>query len=103
MSIDSLEKIVEESSHPWPHIEVRLELSDTKYESERQVYTFFTMIGDIGGFNSAIIILPAFLMTQYSDRMYTAAIQEEIPRRETRKRKREQPLARVEQWTLSGS
>ena len=62
MSVDSLEKQIDISTDPWPHFEIRLELADVKYESERQVYTFFTLIGDIGGFNGAIIILPAYLM-----------------------------------------
>ena len=63
MSVDSLEKNVIDSPDAWPHIQILLELAETKYESQRQVYTFFTMIGDIGGFNGAIIILPAYLMT----------------------------------------
>ena len=62
MSVDSLEKHVDDSPDAWPHFQILLELAEIKYESERQVYTFFTMIGDIGGFNGAIIILPAFLM-----------------------------------------
>ena len=62
MSIDSIEKHSEVTNDFVPRIQIRLELADIKYESERQVYTFFTMIGDIGGFNGAIIILPAFLM-----------------------------------------
>ena len=62
MSVDSLEKQIDISTDFLSHFEIRLELADVKYESERQVYTFFTLIGDIGGFNGAIIILPAYLM-----------------------------------------
>ena len=62
MSVESLEKHVDDSPDTQPHIQILLELADIRYESERQVYTFFAMIGDIGGFNGAIIILPAFLM-----------------------------------------
>ena len=45
-------------------------LADNKYIYERSVYTFFTLIGDVGGFNGAIIILPTFIMSIYSERMY---------------------------------
>ena len=45
-------------------------LADNKYVYERSVYTFFTLIGDVGGFNGAVIILPAFIMSIYSERMY---------------------------------
>ena len=90
MSVDSLEKIGgDDYDDDLPHIEFRLELSNTLYESERQVYTVFTMIGDIGGFNGAIIILPSFLLAQYSGAMYTSAIQEEIPSRKEKKSKQD--------------
>lgn len=60
-------------------------LSDTLYQSERQVYTLFTLIGDVGGFNAAVIILPAYLLSIYSDKMYKASIQKEIPVRSANK------------------
>lgn len=49
-------------------------LSDTKFQSSRQVYTVFTMIGDIGGFNGAITIFPAFFLARYNSNMYAASI-----------------------------
>ena len=51
------------------------------------MYTVFTMIGDIGGFNGAIIILPMFLLSMYSGRMYSSSIQEEIPVRKSKQSK----------------
>ena len=60
----------EKSSDGWPSLTVTVELADVRHERERQVYTIFTMIGDIGGFNGAIIIFPAFFMTHYSSLMY---------------------------------
>ena len=51
-------------------IQFLLRLSANKYIYERNVYTFFSLIGDIGGFNGAIVILPTFLMAIYSERMY---------------------------------
>ena len=62
-SIDSEAKLV-----------VSLSLSANKYVHERSVYTFFTLIGDVGGFNGAIVILPTFLMALYNQRMYQGAI-----------------------------
>ena len=66
-------------------VEIRLTLSNLKYQYERSVYTVFTLIGDVGGFNGAIVILPTFIMTIYSERMFKGAISEEIP---TRKKNR---------------
>ena len=66
-------------------VEIRLTLSNLKYQYERSVYTFFTLIGDVGGFNGAIVILPTFIMTIYSERMFKSAISEDIP---TRKKNR---------------
>ena len=64
-----------------PQFIVEFSLSDKQTEIERQVYSIFTLIGDIGGFNSAIIILPTFVMAFYSGRMFDASLQEEIPTR----------------------
>ena len=61
-------------------------LSNKKYLYERSVYTFFSLIGDIGGFNGAIVILPTFIMSIYSDRMYKNAISGEVPVRKRKKR-----------------
>ena len=38
-----------------------------------------TLIGDVGGFNAAIILLPAYVMSYYSARMYEESISQEIP------------------------
>ena len=45
------------------------------------------MLGDVGGFNGAIIILPAYLMAKYSESKYQASIQQEIPSRKTKQRR----------------
>ena len=57
-----------------PKSAVIFELADTKIIYERQVYTFFTMLGDLGGFNGAIVIFPAFVMSWYSEKMYQKSI-----------------------------
>lgn len=58
---------------------ITLKLSDNLYQSERQIYTIFTMISDMGGFNSAVTLLPAFLLSIYSSQMYAASLKSEIP------------------------
>ena len=68
---------------------VTVSLSDNKYFSERKAYSLFTLLGDVGGFNGAIIILPVFLMSRYNESMYTAAIKQEIPIRKSQKKKQE--------------
>ena len=39
----------------------------------------FTLLGDLGGFNSAIILLPTYLMTLYGERMFNKSVYEEMP------------------------
>ena len=60
-------------------MDVLIELSDIKRTYERQAYTFMTLIGDIGGFNSAILVFPVFLMAWYSERMYQSSVYQELP------------------------
>ena len=38
-----------------------------------------TLVGDVGGFNSIVILLPAYLMSYFSFVMYKVAITEEMP------------------------
>ena len=71
LTFDS-ERVREELDEHLAHIVISL--SDIKYFKERKSYTIFTLLGDLGGFNSAIIILPTFIMTRFSEAMYTAAI-----------------------------
>ena len=47
-----------------------INLDDRLINYEREAYTVFTLLGDLGGFNSAIIILPAYLLNIYSERMF---------------------------------
>ena len=60
-------------------------LSDKRTNYEREAYTFFQLIGDVGGFNSAIIFLPAFLMSYYNSHMYQLETAQEIPIRKPAK------------------
>ena len=80
LSVDSQEVITEDIDSEFG-LSIRMMLSSNKYTYERSVYTFFSLIGDVGGFNGAIIILPTFLMAIYSEKMYQSSIQGEIPAR----------------------
>ena len=85
-----------------PCLEIKLKLSNILLESERKTYTIFTMLGDIGGFNTAINILPTFILAQYSGRMYSSSIKKEIPVRKTKKRRPGQSLSPAQQRMQSG-
>ena len=43
-------------------------------EYSRTAYTFFILLGDVGGFNGAIIIFPAFVFSFYSASMYEKSL-----------------------------
>ena len=62
-------------------------LSEKVNQFERQVYTVLALIGDIGGFNGAIITFPSFFMAIYSGRMFNLSLLEEFSIRRTRKSK----------------
>ena len=57
-----------------PNVKISVVLSNALHQTERKVYSVFTMIGDIGGFNGAIIILPSYILATYSARMYSSSI-----------------------------
>ena len=64
-----------------------VKLSDKKRNYERQVYTFMTLIGDIGGFYGAILTIPSLILSNYSKTMFESSLQEEIPVRVSKERK----------------
>ena len=53
-----------------PLLDIIFTLADTRYKYERAPYTFFILLGDFGGFQGAIIILPGYLMSLYTSRMF---------------------------------
>ena len=54
-------------------------LSDRKWHHERNAYTVMTLIGDVGGFNGAMVLLPTYLMSYFTFMMYKWAITEDMP------------------------
>ena len=65
---------------------LELVISNQKYEYEREFYTLMTLVGDIGGFQGAVIMLPAFLMSLYTPKMFEVSIASEMPIKKKRKR-----------------
>ena len=51
-----------------PTTKLVIELADTRNIYSRSNYTFFALLGDFGGFNEAIVLMPAFLMSLYSSK-----------------------------------
>ena len=81
LSIDKISKKVTDS--PNAEINFRIKLSNKVHTYERQVYTIFTMVSDIGGFYGAIVIIPTLFVQFYSSRMFNMSLQEELPVRRT--------------------
>ena len=83
------EKVPKTSEDDIPTLVIEFMLSEQFSERERTAYTFMTLIGDIGGFNGAIIIFPGLFMNWYSSKMFDAAIASEIPSKKKNKRARQ--------------
>ena len=67
------------SESPLPNLQFIIELSNQHKIIERKQYTIFTLIGDFGGFNAAVLSIPAIFMGFYAEKMFKAAVLEEIP------------------------
>ena len=78
------------SNKTLPTARLLIELSDTRNIYTREPYTAFALLGDFGGFNGAIIMFPALLMSFYTPRMYAAAVAHDTPVREPRSRNSKQ-------------
>ena len=85
LSIDKIEKDVIDNS-PYPEISLQIKLSNKIHTYERQIYTIFTVVSDIGGFYGAIVIIPTFFVQFYSSRLFSASLQKELPVRRTKRK-----------------
>jgi len=65
---------------------LKIILDDKVIAMERQAYTLFTLIGDVGGFNGAIIIFPAFILSFYSESMFKTDLSSEVPVRKSKRK-----------------
>ena len=70
--------------------------------SERATYTFFTVLGDVGGFNGAIVIFPAYIMSYYSQQMYNKSVAAETPIRRPARRNKQKKSYAVPEQVLDG-
>ena len=69
-----------------PSLDVRIELSDIRNSQSRSPYTVFILLGDFGGFQGAIILIPSFLMSLYSSRMFERSLASDVPLNLTKNR-----------------
>ena len=52
---------------------MKVQLADVLRTSERDSYTFMALLGDFGGFNDGISLIPAIIMTLYNQRLFRSA------------------------------
>ena len=57
-----------------PQSRTQFTLSSTYHSFERQRYTVFALIGDLGGFLGAIVIIPTQLMSYYASGMLSRSL-----------------------------
>ena len=70
-----------------PGSEFHFTLSDRKRTIERSFYSFMTLIGDVGGFNSAIILFPTFIMSFFSSRIFDSSVYSDMPKKKKYKKR----------------
>ena len=83
------------------HSHVQFKLSNKRNTYERQSYTLFQLLGDIGGFNGAVIIFPSIVMRSFSGMMFQHSIAKQVPIRKPKKKKNrenERRLSENEQY-----
>ena len=73
-----------------PRAEFRFVLSDIKRTQERKFYTLMQLIGDVGGFNSAIVLFPTVIMGFYSAHSFEKSISSDIPVKKKKRKKEDQ-------------
>ena len=71
-----------------PRSIVELILSNKKYEHERKVYTILILVGDIGGFQGAIFMIPAFFLSFYTPKMFEKSLLQDMPIKKKKQHKR---------------
>ena len=57
-----------------PRASLQIHLSDVKHKYFRQPYSVFSLLSDFGGFNEAVVILPALVLRLYRQKMFESAI-----------------------------
>lgn len=75
-----------------PKADLNIELSAKLNEYERTKYTIFDLVGDLGGFSSAVTIFPMIFMGFYSSRMFASSVTANEPFRESDKAQNNEQL-----------
>ena len=57
-----------------PKLEIEMVLSDKLYKFERARYNLLMLAGDLGGFNSAMTLIPSFILSFYTPVMLQGSI-----------------------------
>ena len=61
-------------------------VADIRHTQSRSPYTVFILLGDFGGFQGAVILIPSFLMSFYSAKMFERSLATGMPINVTRNR-----------------
>lgn len=64
-----------------PSTSLTIDLSDITFNYARSKYTVFALLGDFGGFNGAIVMVPAFLMSFYAPSSFQQSLVSKTPTR----------------------
>ena len=56
-----------------------IDLSDIEITYEREVYAVIVALSDFGGFNDGVVLLPAVLISIYSQKMYLKSLFTRLP------------------------
>ena len=82
----------QDSSLVLPKLDIEFVLSNKLHKFERTRYNLMMLVGDLGGFNSAVALIPSFLLSFYTPKMLQKSIASktpvELPRQRRTKRQR---------------
>ena len=75
-----------------PITSVEIYLGGKKNIYERSKYTIFTLLGDLGGFYGAIVLIPSSFMSLYASKILTQSLSSQTPTvsKKSKKSKHEQ-------------
>ena len=62
-----------------PTREIVMQMTNNKAFHVRHAYTMFDVLGDVGGFNGAVLSILSLFMGSYSSSVYFSQVSSEIP------------------------
>ena len=69
------------------------DLSDKFWNLERKRYSAMSLLGDFGGFNDGILLIPTAIMGYYSSYFFNRKVAEEVPVKKKRSKKKKHRTA----------